>query len=196
MRCYSFDPLSLFLAGLLAQVSRAQPHPDELAPLYRALAAGPSSEAQAAEHPTIQRRVPLSTSDDTVSPLIDLQVYAPPVVPRSGSRCTVELLRHDFGDGSYNNPAIVPYGPPTDEACGTPGNWAAVTFNLTVYSCVYHSCQYRVRSRRHDGACHRNGTQYDRLSVSLRWVYNTAATVTDCRTIPVFVLVPCRKWVA
>ena len=134
MRHHSFHLFTVLLTGLLVPV-RAQPNPEELAPLFRALAAGPSSPD--VDHPAIERRVPLSTNDDTVSPLVNLQVYAPPVVPHSGSRCTVELLRHDFGDGSYNNPAIISYSPPTDEACGTPGNWAAVTLNLTVYSCVY-----------------------------------------------------------
>ncbi|KAI0757122.1 peptide N-acetyl-beta-D-glucosaminyl asparaginase amidase A-domain-containing protein [Daedaleopsis nitida] len=67
----------------------------------------------------------VTTSDDTVAPLVDLQVYAPPVVPRLGSKCTVELL------------------PPTEKACGTPGNWGAVTLKPTVYS---------------------NKIQYDRLS--------------------------------
>ena len=118
-----------FLVGLLAQV-QAQPDPEELAPLYQALADGPTEY----ETRSLERRVPLSTNDDTVSPLVDLQVYAPPVVPRTGPKCTVELLRHDFGDGSYNNAAIVPYSPPTGQDCGTPGDWAAVTFNLTVYS--------------------------------------------------------------
>ncbi|RDX55992.1 hypothetical protein OH76DRAFT_1460658 [Lentinus brumalis] len=119
--------------------ARTQPSSEELAVLYAALEVGPP------EHPTptVERRVPLSTDDDTVTPLIDLQVYAPPVVPQGGSKCTVDLLKHDFGDGSYNNPAIAAYTPPPDKACGQPGNWAAVTLNLTVYS---------------------NGTQYDRLS--------------------------------
>ncbi len=113
--------------------ARTQPSSEELAVLYAALEVGPP------EHPTptVERRVPLSTDDDTVTPLIDLQVYAPPVVPQGGSKCTVDLLKHDFGDGSYNNPAIAAYTPPPDKACGQPGNWAAVTLNLTVYSYVF-----------------------------------------------------------
>ena len=121
----------LGLAAAFLVPAQAQPSPEELAPLYAALKEGPP-----AENPTLERRVPLSTNDDTVAPLVDLQVYAPPVVPRGGSKCTVELLKHDFGDGSYNNPAVVAYAPPEDKACGQPGDWAAVTLNLTVYSYV------------------------------------------------------------
>ncbi|RDB29168.1 Peptide-N4-(N-acetyl-beta-glucosaminyl)asparagine amidase A [Hypsizygus marmoreus] len=83
------------------------------------------------------------TDDPTVAPLLDLQVFAPPVVPRGGSSCTLELLRHSFGDGSYNTPAIMPYIPPTAPDCGAVGKWAAISLNLSVYSI---------------------GTQYDRLS--------------------------------
>ncbi|KAH9857894.1 peptide N-acetyl-beta-D-glucosaminyl asparaginase amidase A-domain-containing protein [Lenzites betulinus] len=127
--------LCLVLGSL--KLVRGQPDQTEIDALYRTLAAGAPS------HQVIEPRVPLSTNDDTVSPLIDLQVYAPPVVPTDGSKCTVELLTHDFGDGSYGVPAIVPYNPPQQASCGSPGSWAAITLNLTVFS---------------------NGTQYDRLS--------------------------------
>ncbi|KAH9944490.1 peptide N-acetyl-beta-D-glucosaminyl asparaginase amidase A-domain-containing protein [Epithele typhae] len=83
------------------------------------------------------------TNDDTVAPLVDMQLYAPPVVPLGGTNCEVQLLRHDFGDGSYNNPAVVSYTPPKSRDCGEAGQWAVITLNMTVYS---------------------NGTQYDRLS--------------------------------
>lgn len=116
------------LLATYALITAAQPTPEELAPLYEALAEGPPSDS------SIERRVPLSTNDDTVAPLIDLQVYAPPVVPQGGTSCTVPLLQHDFGDGSYGNPAVVAYVPPTATNCGTPGEWAAITLNLTVYS--------------------------------------------------------------
>ncbi|KAI0825199.1 peptide N-acetyl-beta-D-glucosaminyl asparaginase amidase A-domain-containing protein [Trametes gibbosa] len=126
------------LLGLLlgsVKIAHGQPRPGEIDPLYSALSAGAPS------HQVIEPRVPLSTDDHTVSPLIDLQVYAPPVVPTDGAKCTVELLKHDFGDGSYGTPAIVQYQPPP--SCGSPGSWTAITLNLTVFS---------------------NGTQYDRLS--------------------------------
>ncbi|KAJ8489655.1 hypothetical protein ONZ45_g13499 [Pleurotus djamor] len=90
----------------------------------------------------MEKRVPLMTDDDTVAPLIDLQVFAPPAIPKSGSSCTVELLKHSFGVNSYNAPAVVPYVPPTSSACGKVGEWAAISMNLSVYSI---------------------GTQYDRL---------------------------------
>ena len=124
----TFSLLSNLLAALALRAT-AQPSPEEMAPLYRALANGfPTGKT------TLERRVPLSTNDDTVAPLIDLMVYAPPIVPQGGLSCTVELLRHDFGDGSYNNPAVVEYNPPTAASCGKPGDWAAITLNLTVYS--------------------------------------------------------------
>ncbi|CAE6344582.1 unnamed protein product [Rhizoctonia solani] len=90
----------------------------------------------------LNRRVPLSTNDNTSIPLVDLQILNPPPVPRTGTYCTVELLKYAFGN-SYDAPAIVPYSPPNDKECGIVGSWGAVVGNLTVYS---------------------NGTQYDRLS--------------------------------
>lgn len=114
------------LGGLLLVCG--QPSTEEIAPLYQALSTGSPN------YPSIAPRVPLSTNDATASPLIDLQVYAPPVVPTGGSKCTVELLKHDFGDGSYGVPAIVPYDPPQHPSCGWPGSWAAITLNLTVFS--------------------------------------------------------------
>ncbi|KAH7345423.1 peptide N-acetyl-beta-D-glucosaminyl asparaginase amidase A-domain-containing protein [Rhizoctonia solani] len=90
----------------------------------------------------LNRRVPLSTNDNTSIPLVDLQILHPPPVPKTGTHCTVELLKYAFGN-SYDAPAVVSYSPPTSKDCGTVGNWGAVVGNLTVYS---------------------NGTQYDRLS--------------------------------
>ena len=116
----------LCIANLLVH---AQPSPEELAPLWDALAAGPD-----ASYPDLHTRVPLSTSDNTSAPLIDLQVYAPPVVPKAGSKCVVTLLEHDFGEGSYETPAVVAYTPPNQPSCGPVGDWAAVSLNLTVYS--------------------------------------------------------------
>ena len=124
----AFSVVNILLAAY-ALIATAQPSPEELAPLYEALAEGPPPEVS-----SIERRVPLSTNDDTVAPLGDLQVYAPPVVPQGGTSCTVQLLQHDFGDGSYGNPAVVAYVPPTASSCGAPGEWAAITLNLTVYS--------------------------------------------------------------
>ncbi|KAJ7642299.1 peptide N-acetyl-beta-D-glucosaminyl asparaginase amidase A-domain-containing protein [Mycena rosella] len=126
----------LYTALLLASLSCAvfaQPSPEELAPLL----AGLAGQLQ------IERRVPLSTDDPTVAPLVDLQVFAPPVVPKNGESCTVTLLQHSFGDGSFNAPAVVEYIPPTHSSCGEVGKWATISLNLSVYSI---------------------GTQYDRLS--------------------------------
>jgi hypothetical protein len=120
-----FTLVVLGTLGLLC--TRAQPSPDELAPLYAGFAEGPS------EDPSLSRRVPLSTNDSTKSPLIDLQVFAPPVVP-SGPSCSAVLLEYSFGQGSYDTPAVVPYKPPTALACGKIGEWAAISLNLSVYS--------------------------------------------------------------
>ncbi|KAI0651735.1 peptide N-acetyl-beta-D-glucosaminyl asparaginase amidase A-domain-containing protein [Trametes meyenii] len=139
MRTHWIYSQLLVLSGGISLVN-AQPSAPEIATLFAALADGPPSFG-----PVIEPRVPLSTDDNTASPLVDLQVYAPPVVPTGGSKCTVELLKHEFGEGSYGVPAIAPYSPPSHDACGELGGWAAITLNLTVYS---------------------SGTQYDRLSVS------------------------------
>ncbi|CUA70516.1 Peptide-N4-(N-acetyl-beta-glucosaminyl)asparagineamidase A [Rhizoctonia solani] len=90
----------------------------------------------------LDRRVPLSTNDNTTVPLVDLQILHPPPVPKTGTHCTVELLKYAFGN-SYDAPAVVSYSPPTSKDCGSVGSWGTVVGNLTVYS---------------------NGTQYDRLS--------------------------------
>ncbi|KAF9456805.1 peptide N-acetyl-beta-D-glucosaminyl asparaginase amidase A-domain-containing protein [Collybia nuda] len=95
------------------------------------------------QNPELERRVPLSTDDPTVAPLAELQVFAPPTIPDGGNSCSLELLKHSFGDGSYNTPAVIRYAPPTSPSCGEIGKWAAITLNLTVSSA---------------------GTQYDRLS--------------------------------
>lgn len=84
--------------------------------------------------PDLERRVPLSTDDPTVSPLADLQVFAPPAIPKGGKSCSLELLKHSFGDGSYNAPAIVRYIPPTAPSCGEIGKWATIALNLSVSS--------------------------------------------------------------
>ncbi|KAF5361623.1 hypothetical protein D9758_007375 [Tetrapyrgos nigripes] len=116
---------------------------EELKPVFDGLAQK-SQELAASEDPRLEARVPLSTDDPTVAPLVDLQVFAPPVVPQDGTWCEVVLLEHIFGDGSFGAPAVVPYSPPTDADCGERGKWAAISLNLTVYSI---------------------GTQYDRLGV-------------------------------
>ncbi|KAH8834855.1 peptide N-acetyl-beta-D-glucosaminyl asparaginase amidase A-domain-containing protein [Flagelloscypha sp. PMI_526] len=116
---WSFGSL-LAVAKVFAQLTQ-----DELAPLLSGLEDG-------LDHTQLlEKRVPLMTDDPTVAPLIDLQVWAPPVVPKHSLSCTVELLKHTFGEGSYNTPAIVSYTPPTDEACGVAGQWSAVSMNLT-----------------------------------------------------------------
>ncbi|KAI0639283.1 peptide N-acetyl-beta-D-glucosaminyl asparaginase amidase A-domain-containing protein [Trametes polyzona] len=122
-----FRDMILYLFFLLcgALLVHCQPSPEEIEPLYSAL----SSDAP--DYPNIQPRVPLSTNDPTASPLVDLQVYAPPVVPINGTKCTVELLKYEFGDGSYGVPAVVPYSPPQHSSCGLTGHWAAITLNVT-----------------------------------------------------------------
>ncbi|KAL0564697.1 hypothetical protein V5O48_017346, partial [Marasmius crinis-equi] len=127
--------LSIPVATTFAQVSPAQ-----LEPLLLGLSQKPEPEPHVIVD--IEKRVPLMTDDPTVAPLVDLQVFAPPVVPKGGKSCEVELLKHSFGDGSFGNPAVVPYSPPIAEDCGEVGEWAAISLNLSV-SCI--------------------GTQYDRL---------------------------------
>lgn len=105
-----------------------QVNADELAPLLSGIAQNPENLFD------LDKRVPLSTNDPTVAPLIDLQVFAPPVVPVGGSRCTLELLRHSFGEGSFNAPAVVRYVPPAFSACGEIGKWATIALNLSVSS--------------------------------------------------------------
>ncbi|KAK4698865.1 hypothetical protein P7C70_g7405, partial [Phenoliferia sp. Uapishka_3] len=89
----------------------------------------------------LERRAAIS---NTTTPLRNVNVAHPPVVPKGGRKCEVLLLKHDFAN-SYYAPAIVDYVPPT--RCGEVGKWAAVVLNITVTS---------------------NGTQFDRLgSISL-----------------------------
>ncbi|KAJ7071566.1 peptide N-acetyl-beta-D-glucosaminyl asparaginase amidase A-domain-containing protein [Mycena amicta] len=128
----------LIVAVLFCATIVAQPSPEELAPLIAGL-----DLQNRLNDVELQRRVPLSTDDPTVVPLISMQVFAPPVTPKNGKSCLVTLLEHTFGDGSFNAPAVVPYSPPTDPACGEIGKWATISLNLSVY-CI--------------------GTQYDRLS--------------------------------
>jgi len=62
--------------------------------------------------------------------LRNLEVREPPVVPHI-QPCNEVLLKHTFAN-SYGKPACTSYSPPT--ACGQPGNWASVIFNLTTTS--------------------------------------------------------------
>ncbi|KAG8741014.1 hypothetical protein FRC12_015814 [Ceratobasidium sp. 428] len=122
--------LLLFGAGH-AQVAQLDaipglPTPDQLA---SALSSGPPTSSH-----LLYPRVPLSTNDNTSIPLHDLQLLHPPPVPKSGTHCTVELLRHEFGVGSYDTPAVVEYSPPSGQECGMVGRWGGVVGNLTVYS--------------------------------------------------------------
>ncbi|PBK70321.1 hypothetical protein ARMSODRAFT_911824 [Armillaria solidipes] len=130
-----FSAMLLFQALCTLSITFAQLTKEDFDPLIEGFAEFSAGSA-------LTKRVPLMTDDHTVAPLVDLQVFAPPVVPQEGPSCQVELLRHSFGDGSYNNPAIVAYSPPTDSDCGDIGQWAAISLNVSVSS---------------------NGTQYDRL---------------------------------
>ncbi|KAG9090288.1 hypothetical protein FS749_000667 [Ceratobasidium sp. UAMH 11750] len=122
--------------GATAQLAQLDSVPGLPTPsqLTSALASGPPTR--------LYPRVPLSTNDNTSIPLHDVQLLHPPPVPK-GPHCTVELLKHAFGEGSYDTPTVVPYSPPSGKECGVVGRWGGVVGNLTVYS---------------------NGTQYDRLS--------------------------------
>ncbi|KAH7094206.1 peptide N-acetyl-beta-D-glucosaminyl asparaginase amidase A-domain-containing protein [Auriculariales sp. MPI-PUGE-AT-0066] len=122
------------IALVFPWAAQAQVPTEELAPLLYGIAHVPEE---------LERRVPLMTDDEVVAPLYSVQVHSPTNVPIAGSSCTVKLLEHSFGEGSYNTPAVVSYAPPTDSKCGQPGQWAAITMNLTSYAI---------------------GTQYDRLA--------------------------------
>lgn len=128
----------LLLIWVALLLVNGQPSPEELAPLLDGLSDGPAVEARRTAT-DLQKRVPLMTDDPTIAPLIDLQVFAPPVVPKGGSSCTIKLLEHSFGVDSFNKPAIVSYLPPVSPQCGKFGEWAAISLNLSVFSWV-HSC--------------------------------------------------------
>ncbi|KAG8953062.1 hypothetical protein FRC04_003009 [Tulasnella sp. 424] len=80
------------------------------------------------------------TAGASLSPLVNFQVAQPLTFPSNLKKCTVEVVRHNFGN-SYYQPAIAEWKPPKD--CGNPLDWAGVSGNYTATS---------------------NGTQYDRLS--------------------------------
>lgn len=62
--------------------------------------------------------------------LRNIEVREPPVVPKI-QPCEEVLLTHTFAN-SYGKLACTSYSPPT--ACGQPGDWASVIFNLTTTS--------------------------------------------------------------
>lgn len=47
-------------------------------------------------------------SANTTAPLVNFQVAQPPITPKIGQSCTVELFRHTFAN-SYYQPEIVEY---------------------------------------------------------------------------------------
>ncbi len=138
-----FNAMLLFQALCTLSITFAQLTKEEFGPLIEGF-------AEFSAGSVLTKRVPLMTDDPTVAPLVDLQVFAPPVVPHGGPSCEVQLLTHSFGksrnsfrshrinfctgDGSYNNPAIVAYSPPTDSDCGKIGQWAAISLNVSVSS--------------------------------------------------------------
>ncbi|CUA70145.1 hypothetical protein RSOLAG22IIIB_00493 [Rhizoctonia solani] len=79
-------------------------------------------------------------STNATAPLVNFQVSQPPITPKVGKTCTVQLFRHTFAN-SYYQPEIVEYKPPTD--CGEVGKWAGISLNWTATS---------------------QGRQYDRLA--------------------------------
>ncbi|ORY85397.1 peptide N-acetyl-beta-D-glucosaminyl asparaginase amidase A-domain-containing protein [Leucosporidium creatinivorum] len=93
-------------------------------------------------------------------PLQNYQLHHPPVVPRGGKSCTVELLQYEFAR-SWDLPKVIDYTPVTD--CGPPNEWAAIILGLEVTS---------------------SGVQFDRLgSISLEhievWRTSTAEPTLD-----------------
>ncbi|KAG9092593.1 hypothetical protein FRC06_011864, partial [Ceratobasidium sp. 370] len=79
-----------------------------------------------------QARLSLRQSgNSTVAPLVNFQVAQPPLTPKVGRSCTVQLFRHTFAN-SYYQPEIVEYTPPTD--CGAIGQWAGISLNWTATS--------------------------------------------------------------
>ncbi|KAG9110473.1 hypothetical protein FRC07_008190, partial [Ceratobasidium sp. 392] len=87
-----------------------------------------------------QARLSSRQSANTTAPLVNFQVAQPPITPKVGKSCTVELFRHTFAN-SYYQPEIFEYTPPTN--CGAVGQWAGVSLNWTATS---------------------QGRQYDRLA--------------------------------
>ncbi|QRW01614.1 peptide-N(4)-(N-acetyl-beta-glucosaminyl)asparagine amidase A [Ceratobasidium sp. AG-Ba] len=87
-----------------------------------------------------QARLSTRQSANTTAPLVNFQVTQPPITPKVGKSCTVELFRHTFAN-SYYQPEIIEYTPPTN--CGKIGEWAGVSLNWTATS---------------------QGRQYDRLA--------------------------------
>ncbi|KAH9945923.1 peptide N-acetyl-beta-D-glucosaminyl asparaginase amidase A-domain-containing protein [Epithele typhae] len=73
--------------------------------------------------------------------LVDFQVAQPPPLPKGAKQCTVQILKHTFGN-SFGAAEVVQFEPPTD--CGPVGSWAGISLNFTVTS---------------------NGTQFDRLGI-------------------------------
>ncbi|KAG9091804.1 hypothetical protein FS749_016230 [Ceratobasidium sp. UAMH 11750] len=71
------------------------------------------------------------SGNSTVPPLVNFQVAQPPLTPKLGKSCTVQLFRRNFAN-SYYEPEIVEYTPPT--GCGTVGEWAGVSLNWTATS--------------------------------------------------------------
>ncbi|KAJ1308702.1 hypothetical protein OPQ81_004393 [Rhizoctonia solani] len=87
-----------------------------------------------------QPEIHVRQSTNATAPLVNFQVSQPPITPKVGKTCTVQLFRRTFAN-SYYQPEIVEYKPPTD--CGEIGKWAGVSLNWTATS---------------------QGRQYDRLA--------------------------------
>ncbi|GAB1520015.1 hypothetical protein RhiTH_003088 [Rhizoctonia solani] len=79
-------------------------------------------------------------STNSTTPLVNFQVSQPPITPKIGKTCTVQLFRRTFAN-SYYRPEIVEYEPPIE--CGDIGKWAGISLNWTATS---------------------QGRQYDRLA--------------------------------
>lgn len=98
MRLHGHFPGFISLLFLTTSLNiRAQLTTDELAPLLAGLSANPFENRASDPLSLLEKRVPLMTDDPTIAPLVDLQVFAPPVVPKGGQSCDVVLLKHTFG---------------------------------------------------------------------------------------------------
>ncbi|CAE6523490.1 unnamed protein product [Rhizoctonia solani] len=87
-----------------------------------------------------QPEIYIRQSTNATAPLVNFQVSQPPITPKVGKTCTVQLFRRTFAN-SYYQPEIVEYKPPT--GCGEIGEWAGISLNWTATS---------------------QGRQYDRLA--------------------------------
>ncbi|QRW16080.1 peptide-N(4)-(N-acetyl-beta-glucosaminyl)asparagine amidase A [Rhizoctonia solani] len=101
-------------------------------------------------------------STNSTTPLVNFQVSQPPITPKIGKTCTVQLFRRTFAN-SYYRPEIVEYEHAkyflvAPNECGDIGKWAGISLNWTATS---------------------QGRQYDRLAGNVEiWRTSTAEPTT------------------